>query len=95
MNGLQAVPCVGLLAAATPNAAYLLREDFHLHAALHHLAVARMGEAALDADHHGLLHLVAHHDPETRLARVARRRGGLVAVRHAFGHSGSILALAA
>src|SRR5688572_22624213 len=69
----------------------LLVVRFHLRGARDHLAVARMREASLQPHHHGLLHLVAYHDPQPHLARAARWCGGLVG-RHAFSHSDSILA---
>src|SRR3954470_6776828 len=38
--------------------------------ARHHLAVDGVRHATLDRDHHRLLHLVTHHEPGARLARV-------------------------
>src|SRR5688572_638305 len=62
----------------------LLVMRFHLRGARYHLAVAGVREAPLEANHDGLLHLVANYDTQAHLARTARgRRVG----RHALGHS--------
>src|SRR5688572_33319283 len=62
----------------------LLVVRFHLRGARYHLAVAGVREAPLEANHDGLLHLVANYDTQAHLARTARgRRVG----RHALGHS--------
>src|SRR5215213_2247329 len=50
----------------------LLVVRFHPLRAGDHLPVDRMRHAAFDRHDHGLLHLVAHHDPRARLARVPR-----------------------
>src|SRR5690348_12444904 len=65
----------------------VLAVRFHALGARDHLAVQRVREATLDRHHHRLLHLVAHHDANPRLARAARR---LVVRSHDIGHLSSL-----
>src|SRR5919205_764520 len=51
----------------------VLAVRLHALGARDHLAVQRVREATLDRHHDRLLHLVAHHDPNARLARAALR----------------------
>src|SRR6185437_8763438 len=52
----------------------LLVVSFELLGTRHHLSIYRVLHAALDGDHYGLLHLVAHDRTRAHLARVTRLR---------------------